>query len=116
MIVPDQAVVVVGGGRQAKEVLEDYLNPGEVEQILAPDYMGYPLIGVVEGRGEEIRNDILTLPRQDHITDLALSGDRVDTVQASMRGARIDEGKRPLGREPPNPIPPPRGGREVPGG
>jgi hypothetical protein len=69
--VPDQAVVVVDRRRQAEEVLEDDLHRGEVEKILAPDHVGDALVGIVEGGGEEVGDDILALAGQDDVADLA---------------------------------------------
>ena len=84
-------MVVVDGCRQAEEVLQDHLDGGEVEEILAPDHMGHTLFGIVKGGGEEIGHDILALARQDHVADLPLRPFGVDAVKTGIGRAGFDE-------------------------
>jgi len=90
--VADQAVVMVDGGGQAEEMLQDDLHGGEVEEVFAPDHMGNALVMIIKGRGQEIGHDILALAGQDDVADLTQRGGAVDVVRACMGGAGFDEG------------------------
>ena len=60
-----------------------------VEQVCAADDVAYALVGIVEGRGKEIGDDILALSRQDHVADPGLRFGRVDPVRTGMGGAGL---------------------------
>ncbi len=74
-------------------MLQDHLNRREAKQILAAHHMADALIGVIEGRGEEIGDDLFILAVQNDVADVFQRPLGIDAVAASMRrtGIGIDQ-------------------------
>ena len=83
--------MVVDGRRQPEKALQDHLHGCVVEEILAAHDMGDALVGIVEGRGEEVGDDGLAPARQHHIPDPLQSRGAVDAVTPGTGRAGLGE-------------------------
>ena len=69
-VVADQAVVMVGGGRQVQQGLQQDVDHRGVKEILAADHVGDTLRGIIHNHREVVGARKIAA-RQDDVADLA---------------------------------------------